>query len=573
MAASMPGDFPVFRTSRSAGSKGSGSACKAGNLYYRVVLQAWLLALTFIAALPSCLAGGLRVTTWNLEFSPNAGTDEARMEKAAAALKEINPDVILLQQVRDWKMCQQLAEALSPAKYTLHVCSCFRDERTGTLSQQQVAILSTAKAYFSWSEAWRPQRGVTLNGGFAFAALQFGQQRFGVFSVHGGAISEEERNSGPLAPDVNPQAAIVAQLLEQVGSVTNWLVNRVDAFVVGATLDTRGTHWTAARDQTLRLLEAADFGDAFREGLTSQPVTAPGEAGQPGATVDYILTQPVGCAANPRTVATPFSQHYPVTCDVDLDPVKVAVAHAVRAEAMRARQIASVAPAQPPPASPQPFTINYPLFLLAAALGGVVALGFSVLILSRRKPLPAPSTPALLGEGADFPTSYTVVAGTRSATEAALATVYAPPAPQSVITFEAPDGTHTEAEVLRQRALAAEQRAQRAQAVVRKGLLRYLGPWLKQRLVRKLVTDRAQLLQAQQAATHKVRRVEERLARIEQQMQRQSDVYQARIEVLTLELLNAKEENRELIRARIAQVKAEMETAHARLMAQSEGAG
>ena len=105
--------------------------------------------------------------------------------------------------------------------------------------------------------------------------------------------------------------------------------------------------------------------------------------------------------------------------------------------------------------------------------------------------------------------------------------------------------------------------------MIRKGLIPHLSQWLKQKLVRKLIADRAQLLETQQAAAHKVMGVEERLSRIEQQVQRQNETYQARIEALSRELLTAKEENRELIRARIAQVKAEMEAARARLMAQS----
>jgi hypothetical protein len=92
---------------------------------------------------------------------------------------------------------------------------------------------------------------------------------------------------------------------------------------------------------------------------------------------------------------------------------------------------------------------------------------------------------------------------------------------------------------------------------------------LKQKLLRKLITDRAELLEAQHAATAKALSVEERLARVERQIQQQNEGYQQRIEALTHELLAAKEENRELIRAQIRQVKAEMEAARARLLAQA----
>ena len=47
-------------------------------------------------------------------------------------------------------------------------------------------------------------------------------------------------------------------------------------------------------------------------------------------------------------------------------------------------------------------------------------------------------------------------------------------------------------------------------------------------LVRNLIADRAQLLETQQAAAHKVMAVEERLRRIEGQIQRQNGTYQAR---------------------------------------------
>ena len=567
---SMPDGRPASPTTRSVGGKAEQGARTAGSLRDASARGACLLALALFGLLPSCLAGALRVTTWNLELPALAGTNDVRLQEAAAALKQLNPDVILLQQVRDWKMCGRLVQALKPAQYAVQVCSSFRDARTGALSEQQVAILSKARAYFSWSEGWRPQGEAALPGGFAFAAFQVGQQRFGFFSVRAGAATADGRNPSRRAAAAEAPAASVGQLLEQVGSVSNWVANRVEAFVVGATFDTHAAGWLAARDNTLRLLEAADFGDAFRETSAVETITVAEKAGRPGATADYILTQPAGCIANPSTLTTAVSGHYPVTCEVELDPVKVAVARAIRAETLRARQAKSLESAQPAAAVPQPSTINYQLLLLAAALGGIVALAVSVWILARRRQPLAPQTPALLTVGGDELSSYTVIVGTRSVTEAASANAAPSRVQQPIIHVETPGTTQTQAEALRQRALTAEQRAERANAMIRNGLIPHLSAWLKQKLVRKLIADRAQLLETQQAAAHKVMAVEERLSRIEQQIQRQNDTYQARIEALTRQLLTAKEENRELIRARIAQVKAEMEAARVRLMAQSE---
>jgi len=108
-----------------------------------------------------------------------------------------------------------------------------------------------------------------------------------------------------------------------------------------------------------------------------------------------------------------------------------------------------------------------------------------------------------------------------------------------------------------------------AEASVRHGVIRELSAWLKHKLVRKLVTDRAQLMEAQHIATRMATNLDGRLSRIEAQIQKQNQAYVHRIAELNKELAAAREENRELIRDRIAQVKAEMEAAQARVLAEA----
>jgi hypothetical protein len=64
--------------------------------------------------------------------------------------------------------------------------------------------------------------------------------------------------------------------------------------------------------------------------------------------------------------------------------------------------------------------------------------------------------------------------------------------------------------------------------------------------------------------------LDNRLSRIEAQIQQQNQAYVRRIEELNRELAVARDENRELIRERIAQVKAEMEAARARILAEAD---
>lgn len=261
------------------------------------------LALALFILVPSGSAEPIRVTTWNLQ-APTAprtnGTQQAtasgnRILAAATALKQLDPDVILLQQVRDWKMCEQLAQALKPDKYNVLVCSAFQDMQTGTLRRQQVAILAKAKAYFSWSEAWHSQDEPAPAGGFAFAALQIGKERIGVFSVQApvspaGAAGKQQAAARQQAR----VAAAVGQVLAQVGSVSNWVANRVQVFVVGGTFGFGGRQRLTAQTSPLRLLEEAGFSDAFAETPVADRVTTSGGAGQGGTTADYLFTQPAG---------------------------------------------------------------------------------------------------------------------------------------------------------------------------------------------------------------------------------------------------------------------------------------
>jgi hypothetical protein len=98
-------------------------------------------------------------------------------------------------------------------------------------------------------------------------------------------------------------------------------------------------------------------------------------------------------------------------------------------------------------------------------------------------------------------------------------------------------------------------------APARAGVIANLSRWLRQQVVQRLVSDRAQLLATQQSAALKMQTVDQRLTKIERQIRQINQQYEQRIDALLNELDTAKEENRELIRDKIALVKAEMEKA------------
>jgi hypothetical protein len=119
-------------------------------------------------------------------------------------------------------------------------------------------------------------------------------------------------------------------------------------------------------------------------------------------------------------------------------------------------------------------------------------------------------------------------------------------------------------------ASAAAQKMVRTPESVREGVVANLSQWLKQHVVRRLLSDRAELLATQQAAALKMLAVDERLARIEQQMHQRNQDYERRIDELLKALITAEAENREMIRAQITFLKTEMEKARLKARQQSE---
>jgi exonuclease III len=75
----------------------------------------------------------IRITTWNLEWFPNGSPHETtpeiqaqRIEAAADVLKKLDPDILLLQEMRDYDACVRLGEAIHSGAYQIAICSAFK---------------------------------------------------------------------------------------------------------------------------------------------------------------------------------------------------------------------------------------------------------------------------------------------------------------------------------------------------------------------------------------------------------------------------------------------------------------
>src|SRR5215475_3304657 len=94
-----------------------------------------VLAFLVVSSAPgqSLAPNKVRITTWNLEWFPNGSPREASPEKqaqriqaAADVLKKLDPDILLLQEVRDYDACARLGEEIHPGAYQVAICSGFK---------------------------------------------------------------------------------------------------------------------------------------------------------------------------------------------------------------------------------------------------------------------------------------------------------------------------------------------------------------------------------------------------------------------------------------------------------------
>jgi len=107
----------------------------------------------------------------------------------------------------------------------------------------------------------------------------------------------------------------------------------------------------------------------------------------------------------------------------------------------------------------------------------------------------------------------------------------------------------------RQRAMAAESRAERATAVVRAGLTPHLARMMKDQLVWTLMAQRGRMASTQDAGAVMVSELEQRLEQIQSEFESRVETYEHRIAALQRELETKSQLNRELLGATIDMAK------------------
>ena len=484
-----------------------------------------LIALLFLLDVSQIHAEPLRVTTWNLNFSPQAPvseTDEKRLANIASVLNSLRADVILLQEVPDRRTCERLAALLKPSRYQTASCSAFTDLSGHDLPQ--VAVLTRKPVAAAWTEPWKPEGLIAPPGGLAFAAIRHDTGLVVVYSVQ----LKNNATSGDFERDTQinilKRELSAAQLLQHALSIEARLTNLPAAIIIAGSLNTNPEESHFVSENTLRLFEQAGFKSAFDGGPPENRVTRRGTGQYARATLDYVFAKRANFLGNPNILASELSGHLPVTCDL---------------------VVKSSVPKTP---SVNPLMIHWRMatLMLAALLLISVRWWFA----SRKKFF----SPALVADSNPR--------GLLSSPEGKdqLADLEFPEEKGTVSNLEQDTATSpAQIQSLKKRALAAEQRAARATELVRKGLVPHLARLMKETLFYGVASQRAHLLKMQQAGAAQVAELEQRLVKIQSQLQGRLTAYERRIAELEKEVSNKDEANRELLAARIQMVKQTLE--------------
>ena len=276
----------------------------------------------------SCLqAKEISITTWNLQWFPSGSSkgiatpevESKRISDAADVLRKLDSDIIVLQEVKNYEVCEALAKAIAP-KYQVLVCSAFKSGFGGIAGLQQVAILSKYPAESCWSEDWKTFGKVDPPRGFAFAHIQIDGKDIAVYGVHLKSnliMGGDTFKTGQI--NILKRELAAEQVLAHSKELPKGLGQDFEAVIVAGDFNTNKDQIDFASEKTLQIFEENGFTSGFENIPLSQRVTHPSKGKYPDATFDYIFVKgSKEKPLNPSILKSQASDHLPVTVKKDL---------------------------------------------------------------------------------------------------------------------------------------------------------------------------------------------------------------------------------------------------------------
>ena len=265
----------------------------------------------------------INIIAWNIEWYPGNRRFARGHQMAAHAalvipqLAEMNPDIFLAQEIRDWNSFALLTDAV-PGLRPVSV-SAFTLESTGEYWRQQLGTASKLHVEAAWSEPWREGEKITPRRGFNAAVIRIpgGHQHLLVYNLHlksNRSSSDEEtlENFRTREESVRQIFAHMREMREQV------FKNRIKGVIVAGDFNTNHDGQFEG-DRTIAMMEEAGFHNTWKGVPPQDRHTWRGNDRFQPTTFDYIFTLDL-----PETTATMIpvkdgsSDHWPVQITLDL---------------------------------------------------------------------------------------------------------------------------------------------------------------------------------------------------------------------------------------------------------------
>jgi endonuclease/exonuclease/phosphatase family metal-dependent hydrolase len=237
---------------------------------------------------PAAAPATITVAFWNVQWfpgrRPNAsrGEENRQIRAVHGDLAQLNPDVIALEEVRDY---EHAALAVKPLNgFKVDVCSNF-PPREGQNEAQQVVITSRLQPLSAWSELWKPSGAIVPPRGFAFAAYQLApRQLLLVYALH------LKSNRGEIREDIRIREESMQQLLAHMKVMDN-AYGKLGAlsWIVGGDFNTAPDEPRFAGEKTVTSLRAAGFRWCWEGIPFASRITVPADLRYPAACFDQIF--------------------------------------------------------------------------------------------------------------------------------------------------------------------------------------------------------------------------------------------------------------------------------------------
>lgn len=269
--------------------------------------------LLWLVAVFSASAESVRIVTWNLQWypgrspNPSRSAERAQIKAAKEILRAMNPDVLLLQEIRDWNAAEDLCSVLPELK--LHVVSSFEDR------SQNLVIASRYPADSAWFANWTQDDDGMPPRGYAFAALKLPTgDLLLTYCVH------LKSNTGGVDRNIPIREEASEQLLAHARKMMTIYRKRGRCgILIGGDFNSSMDDSQFRSEMTLRNLRDSGLRWVFQNIPPSMRITIPASGEYPSNCFDHIFYSP-GMKLRGVKVgnANTASDHNPVFAEIEL---------------------------------------------------------------------------------------------------------------------------------------------------------------------------------------------------------------------------------------------------------------